>query len=129
MSPEIEIAGLDLLSESEKAEYNRLIEEGFKKLKRKLKESSRLKIHIKVYSPEGNKRKFSLDFDLFFGSSHFHADSVDWDFVKAIHKAFEKLENQIEHKFHISDQKNEPFKKRFPKANNLTSKPFGKVSK
>jgi len=116
MSPEIDIVGLDLLNESEKKDADKLIEEGFKKLKRKLKESSRLKIHIKVYSPEGNKRKFSLNFELFFGSSHFQADSVDWDFAKSIHQGFSKLDTQVEHKFHISDQKNEPFRKRFPKT-------------
>lgn len=109
MSPEVEIIGLDLLNESEKNDANRLIEEGFKKLKRKLKESSRLKIRIKVYSPEGNKGKFSLNFELFFGSSHFQADSVDWDFAKSVHMGYEKLGNQVEHKFHVSDQKNKPF--------------------
>ena len=59
MSPEIEVKGIDLLNELEKGEANGLLEDGFKKLKRKLKESSRLKVHIKVYSPEGNRRKFS----------------------------------------------------------------------
>jgi hypothetical protein len=105
MSPEIEITGLDQLNESEKKDVDKLIEENYFKLKKRLKESSRLKLRIKVYSPEGNKRKFSLDFDLFFGSSHFHADSVDWDFAKSIHKGYEKLYTQVEHKFHVSDQK------------------------
>ncbi|HLC78724.1 MAG TPA: hypothetical protein VJH92_06380 [Candidatus Nanoarchaeia archaeon] len=117
MSPEIEVKGIDLLNELEKGEANGLLEDGFKKLKRKLKESSRLKVHIKVYSPEGNRRKFSINFELFFASSHLEASVAEWDFSKAIHNGFEKLGNQIEHKFHISDQKNEPFKKRFPKTN------------
>lgn len=105
MNKEVEITGFDLLNESEKKDAVMIVEEGFKKLKKKLKEASRLKIRIKVYSPEGKKRKFSLDLELFFGSSHFKADSVEWDFAKAVHKGLEKLNTQVEHKFHVSERR------------------------
>jgi len=32
------------------------------------------------------------------------ADAVDWDLNRTFHKVFRKIEEEIEHKFRVSDQ-------------------------
>jgi len=105
----IEKKGIELLSEEEKHELDREIEAYSEKLKWKTKSDFKLKLAIKIHSKKGedkdSKRKnYSLRAMLKGETHSFEAEAADWDFNKACHKVFDKLMNEIEHKYHSSEQ-------------------------
>ena len=54
-------------------------------------------------SEKKKKKKFSIHIRID-STKVFEADYADWDLARAIHKTLNKLMNQIEHQFHVSDQ-------------------------
>lgn len=99
----LQTKGFDLLTSKTKEEFQKLWGEYSKKIERRLKNTERIKIHLKEYSP-GGKIKFSIHAIVVYAGKSIEADSVDWDLKKAFHRVFAKIEQEIEHKFHISDQ-------------------------
>lgn len=107
----IEIKGLELLSETEKNELNKEIINYSEKLKWKTKTNFRLKIAIKVHSKKADdkdnkRRRYSVQAMLKGETSNFDASAEDWNFNKVCHIIFEKLLNEIEHRYHSSEQHN-----------------------
>ena len=106
----IEVKGGEQLNENEKFELNKLIDAYDEKLKRKTKSEYVLKLGVKKYSNKKNegqdaRAKYSFH-GVVKGQTHaFEASSVDWNFNRAIHKLFEKLMTEIEHKYHSSEQR------------------------
>jgi len=100
---QIEVKGLEFLSEDEKKTADKLFKEYYEKIERKLKNFLGLKVHIKIYSPEGRK-KFSLNAEAMSAGKMFEANAADWDFARTMHKLMNKVINEIEHEFHGSDQ-------------------------
>jgi len=99
----IKIKGDGLLNNDEKELLNKLLNEYASKIERELKKSS-LELHIKVYDREGQRKKFSLNLRALSPAGVIEASDADWDFARTLHKTFNKLMNEIEHQFHISDQ-------------------------
>ena len=99
----LQTKGFELLTPQTKDNFMKLWEESQEKLERKLRDIESLRIHLKEYSP-GGKTKFSIHALMVYSGKTMEADSVDWDLKKAFHKVFNKLQEEIEHKFHISDQ-------------------------
>jgi hypothetical protein len=99
----IKIKGDELLNKNEKELLNKLLNEYFSKVERKLKKSS-LDLHIKIYDKEGQRKKFSLNLRALSPAGTIEASDADWDFARTLHKVFNKLIIEIEHQFHISDQ-------------------------
>jgi hypothetical protein len=69
-----------------------------------VKDSPILKVHIKEYKKEGQGKKFSINVDLHFSGKRLKSEATDWDLARTLHKSMIKLQNEIEHKFHISDK-------------------------
>jgi len=100
---DLETKGFDVLTPKTKEDFQRLWEGYSKKIERKLKNIESCRIHIKEYS-HGGKIKFSIHVLVTYAGKIMEADAVDWDLNRTFHKVFRKIEEEIEHKFRVSDQ-------------------------
>ena len=101
---EIQTKGFELLNEDEKKDFEELFRKYSQKAERKLKGISSIVLHLKDYSKEGPRKKFSIHAKFVYSEKMFEADAFDWDFKRTVHKVFKKIEEEIEHRFHISDK-------------------------
>ena len=101
---QIEKAGFDVLTEEEKATFEKLSSDYMTKIEMKLKNISSLKVHVKEYSREGKRNKYSLHAKIVLPGKFFEASADDWDFARTVHQLFKKIEEEIENRFRSSDQ-------------------------
>jgi len=98
-----EIEGIDLLTEAEKKEANKIIEKAYEKLKWKIKIDFLLRVIVKEYSKSGenfNKRKkYSIHAEISGPVQVIESSAVDWEFNKTLHMAMNKLAVEVEHLF------------------------------
>jgi hypothetical protein len=105
-----QIKGIEDLSEAEKLELNKILQNSYEKIKRKTKVDFALKLVVKVYSKgeskdNKDKRKhYSIKAVISGTVRQFEASSDGWDLNKAVHISLEALENEVEHVFHSSEQ-------------------------
>jgi len=103
-----QIKGLEELREEERKELDEILKNSYEKLKRKTKVDFILKVSVKVYSRDKEnlvkRRKYSIQAAITGTVRQFDASSEDWDFNKAVHKAMNALETEVEHAFHASEQ-------------------------
>ena len=90
------------LNDEEKWELDKLLAEYEIKLARELKNDFNILVYIKVHE-KGKSKKFSISVDVV-GTVKFGATVDDYDLAKAIHKVFNKIMSEIEHRLHVSDQ-------------------------
>ncbi len=100
----IEIKGIDILTKEEKRLANKLLNEYFPKIERKIKNIISLKVHIKEYEKEGKRKKYSINIKVINSADVFEANAHNWDFARTMHKVLNKIENEIEDRFHPSEQ-------------------------
>jgi hypothetical protein len=103
----IRLTNGELLTEREKQLANRLLNEYYPRIQKRLKNVTSLEAHIKEYEKPGKLKKahkFSFHVKAIAPTQVFEADSFDWDFARTVHKALNKLMNRIERNFHSSDQ-------------------------
>lgn len=97
------IDGIDLLTEEEKKEANRIIGKAYEKLKWKVKNDFLLNIYIKEYSKSGDnfdkRKKYSIRAEISGPIQVIEASAVDWDFNKTLHMVINKLAVEVEHLF------------------------------
>ena len=96
--------GFEILTEKTKNEFQKLWEEYSKKIEHKLKNVKDIKIHLKEHN-HGGKTKFSIHVAVNYSGKSMDAEADDWDLKRTFHKVFNKIENEIEHIFHKSDQR------------------------
>ena len=101
----LQTIGFEILTEKTKSEFQKLWEEYFKKIEQKLKNLESIRIHLKEHNHYG-KTKFSIHVLVSYSGKSMDAEADDWDLKRTFHKVFNKIENEIEHTFHVSDQKN-----------------------
>ncbi len=101
---DLKTIGFEVLTEKTKNEFQKLWDEYSKKIERKLKNVESFKIHLKEYS-SGGKTKFSIHVVVAYSGKSIKAEAVEWDLKRTFHKVFNKIENEIEHTFHVSDQR------------------------
>jgi ribosome-associated translation inhibitor RaiA len=101
---EVVIENIEILTPEEKEIAEKILAEYHKKIKRWVKDSPTLKVHIKEYKTDGKGKKFSLNTELSFSGKKLKSESVDWDLARALHKAMIKLQTELEHKLHISEK-------------------------
>ena len=102
---DIQINGIELLdNEADKERAQELLNEYGPKIERMLSNDVVMRVHFKEHEKEGNRVKHSISVRIEYGNNLFQADDFDWDLARAIHKVMKKLENEIEHKLHVSDQ-------------------------
>ena len=99
----LQTMGFEVLTEKTKNEFQKLWEEYSKKIERKLKNVESIKIHLKEHN-HGGKTKFSIHAAVNYSGKSIKAEAVDWDLKRIFHKVFNKIENEIEHIFHVSEQ-------------------------
>ncbi len=103
---EIKFVGLKELSEDDQSKVQKLCTEYYGKIRRMLKNQVSITVQFKQYDKEGNRTKYSINIKASAPTRIFTSNKeADWDVSKALHKAFEDLETQIEHTFHTDYQK------------------------
>ncbi|MBI4116997.1 hypothetical protein HY449_04615 [Candidatus Pacearchaeota archaeon] len=100
----LQTIGFGVLEERDKKDFEKLFNEYSVKIQRKLKNISSSAIHLKEYEKDGLRKKFSVHARIVAPTIIFEADAANWDFKRTLHKVFNKLEQEIEHKFHVSDE-------------------------
>ena len=100
----IQTKGFEVVGNKQREDFDRIVNSNLLKLQRKLKTINSLNIHLKEYSPEG-KVKYSINAHITDSFGKIEANASDWDFNRTLHKVFDKLQNEIERKFHLSNQK------------------------
>ena len=99
----LQTIGFEILAEKTRNEFQKLFDEYSKKIERKLKGAQSFRIHLKEYNL-GGKTKFSIHVLVNYSGKSIEADAADWDLKRVVHKVFHKIEEQVEHLFHISNQ-------------------------
>lgn len=101
MIEKIKFIGLDDFDELEKSIINDVSNKGYNKILRDIKDAV-LVLHAKKYDKTGTRSKFSIHARVESGETLIaNAKSDDWKLETALHKAMEKIENGIGHKFKV----------------------------
>lgn len=95
----IQIIGIDEISEEERDIVNRLSNEYYSKISRSLKNDISIKLHVKQHSKEGKRHKSDIRVKLNAPTRVFEAQESDWDLARTIHRVFNNIERQIQHRF------------------------------
>lgn len=97
----IQFTGAKELNVADLARLNQLATQYLARFKRKLNQTMDVNVQIKIYEKEGGKNKYSIHVRVAAPTKILEScNSHDFDFVRAIHKAFEDIEHQIVHRFH-----------------------------
>jgi hypothetical protein len=99
--------GVEDLNLEEQDVFDRLVGEYSKKVERMSSEISSLEIYIKDYKKDGKSnrtRKYAVHLRVISPHPVIKTDADDFIFATALHKSFDKLLNELEHKFRKSDQ-------------------------
>ena len=103
----LQLSGIEQLSEIEKKEINSIAEKACEKFQRELNNDFILKISIKqsgvVKDNPAKKKKTSVKAELS-GAMLFEASAEEWDLKKVLHMVIQKLDYEIEHKYHSTNQ-------------------------
>ena len=102
----IQFVGITSLPATDQAILNDLSTEYYEKIRRQIKSLTSLIVHLKEYSKEGTRSKYSLHIRAICPSHIFTSTkAADWDLARAAHKSFQNLMNQIQHTLHSDQQK------------------------
>lgn len=101
----IEFNGKNILNEEEKKVVDQLSKEYYEKVQRQLKKPFLFKIQISEHNSGGKRKKYSFEVNVICSGEIFKAQAFDWDCARTIHKLMKKIETEIEHKTHGSEQK------------------------
>ncbi len=101
---EIEVIGSEKLTQEEEETANKIINNFYPKIERIVKAPLSLKIYIKEYEKDGKGKKYSIDLEIRFSGKKMTSSSFSYDLSKAVRDSLTKIENEIEHKFHSSEQ-------------------------
>ena len=106
----IQFVGVDVLPSNEQAVLQDLCTEYYEKIRRGIKNLTSLVVHLKEYSQEGGRHKFSFHIRAVspahtFVSTH----SSDWDLARTLHRVFKNIERELQHKLKVDDQRNKPY--------------------
>ena len=96
----VQFINLKILEEEEKPTVNKLVDEYFSKIQREIKNAS-LIVQFKKYNKEGRRAKYSIHARVDAPSIICSAEASDWDLARTLHKVFNKVQNEIKHKYKI----------------------------
>ena len=100
----IQVTGIDLLDNMEKAIANKLVNEYYQKIFRELKNITEVTLHIKTWTKGGKRKKFDIRIKAIAPTRIFEAQESDWDLARTLHRVFRNIEREIQHKLHVDDQ-------------------------
>lgn len=102
----IQFIDVNQLPTADQAILNDLCTDYYEKIRRQIKNLTSLVVHLKEYSKDGKRHKYSLAIRAVSPSHTFVSNkSWDWELPRATHKAFENLMNQIQGTLHSDAQK------------------------
>ncbi len=96
-----QISGIDLLNDSEKNSIQQIINSELEKLNKKFNNIFSFYLHIKEHKKEKSKPKYSFHSKTIINGHNIETDSYGWDHRKSLRELFDKIENEINHKFHL----------------------------
>ena len=94
----IQIIGIDEISDEDKGIVNKLANEYYGKIRRTLNNEVSVKLHIKQHSKTGNKHKSDIRVKVVAPTKVFEAQESDWDLARTLHRVFNNIERQLEHR-------------------------------
>ncbi|MGA2130018.1 MAG: HPF/RaiA family ribosome-associated protein [Candidatus Pacearchaeota archaeon] len=100
---ELQTIGFEILTDNTRNEFEKIFEENSKKIDRMLGDAESFRVRLKEHS-KGGKTKFSIHALVTYAGKTMDAEASDFDLRKVFHMVFKKIEQQIEHEFHISNQ-------------------------
>lgn len=101
---EVEIKGSEKLTKEEQEIANKILNNFHPKIQRIVKAPLSLKLYVKEYEKDGKGKKYSTNLEIRFSGKKMTSSSFDYNLSKAIRDSLTKIENEIEHKFHSSEQ-------------------------
>lgn len=90
----IKYTNLDYLIDKEQNEIKAILLKEFDMISRLIKNDFNILVHIKTHSPE-KRKKYSFHIRLESPTRNFGAESTAWDHKLAVHKAVNKIKNEI----------------------------------
>lgn len=100
----IQFVGVSELAPEEQALVSKLSTEHYEKIKRMIPNLEQMVVHVKCYEndAQAKKKKYSLHVRVKVPSASIieSCKSHDFDLARALHKSFDDIRAQIEHKFH-----------------------------
>ncbi len=98
----IQFVGVSELAPEEQALVSKISTENYEKIQRMIKNVENMTVHIKCYDKEGQRKKYSLHVRVKAPTTAVieSCKSHDFDLARALHKAFDDVHTQIEHRFH-----------------------------
>jgi len=103
----------NFLSEEDKNFVVGVLKDFYSKVKRSLNNEVSFEVFVKDYkknkaskndSLSEKKVKYSMHLKVVAPTAIFEAEAVDWDLARTVHQLCKKIETEIEHRFHVSDQ-------------------------
>ncbi len=98
----VTLDGTESLTEEERAIANNLINKKFEKIKKHIRSEPYLRTVFKKYGKAEEKKKNSVRISIKASNHSFKSEESGWDFVKTLNKALNKIQSEIEHKFHLN---------------------------
>ena len=96
----IQIIGIDKIGNEEEINtINRISNEYHKKIQRALNKETSKTLHVKTYSKGGKQKEWEINVKADAPTIGFKAEECDWELAKTLHKAFNDVLKQIEHRF------------------------------
>lgn len=95
----IRFIGLKKLSDAQQASVNKISGKYYTKIARSLKKEVDIDIQIKLEDVEGKRERFKIRIRVDQPSFLANAQAIDWDLNRTLHKAFEAILHELEHKF------------------------------
>ncbi len=95
---EITYKGLDRLEAMEVATIQKISGREFDKIKRNFDKAS-LVVGVKKINAEGKRSKYEINARVDAPSLVLHAEHSDWELQRVLHRTFENLKTEFEHKF------------------------------
>ena len=96
--------GVPLLTDEEKKTVEAILDKYHEKIQRYFNKPIFIELHVKEYNTEGTAKKYSLHARLRGAAGIIEADHHDWNLSRTMHRTMEKLMNELESRFHVSDR-------------------------
>lgn len=101
----VQIIGMEEINDKfEKATIDKICNEYHEKIQRVLKDIASVTLHIKKHT-KGGKAKWDMRVRVNAPSNMFEAQESDWDLARALHKVFQNIEREIQHKLKVDEHR------------------------
>lgn len=96
---DLQVIGMENLDEFEKGIINKLANEYYPKIQRAIKNMTSIVLHINAHSKGGKRKRYTIKIRAVAPTRVFESSAEKWDLATALHKAFEEILHEIEHRF------------------------------